>query len=60
MASPADGGAGRVRLHQLRERPMIDEPRSRARRSKSTSRATFAHGPRIQSENGTGKPILGR
>ena len=25
IASPAVGGAGRVGLHQLRERPMIDE-----------------------------------
>src|SRR5207302_2750084 len=35
-------------------------PRSRDRRSSSTSCATLFHDPRIHVENGTGNPIFGR
>ena len=35
-------------------------PRWRLRESSSTSRATSLHAPRIQTPNGTGKPIFGR
>ena len=39
---------------------MLMTPRSRVRRSGSTSRATSFHRPCTQSANGTGNPIFGR